>query len=99
MCLRGAVSNSGGQLSLLLACVCTSKLTVGALFSSAYMSSDSSGWTMFMYGYGIEVDGLRWFISSISTSDKALLQREKEEILHYTFSEIFNSLCEKKIQF
>ena len=62
-------NNSGGQLCLLLACVWASKLTVGALLSSAYMSSDSSGWTMFMYGYGIEVDGLRWFISSISTSD------------------------------
>ena len=53
------------------------------------MSSDSSGWMIFMngynrevdphprHGYGIDVEGLSWLISSISTSDKAL-ERKKE---------------------
>ena len=93
-------NNSGGQLCLLLACVWASKLTVGALLSSAYMSSDSSGWMIFMngynrevdphprHGYGIDVEGLSWLISSISTSDKAL--ERKKENRNYLSEEIFS---------
>ena len=39
------------------------------------------------HGYGIDVEGLSWLISSISTSDKAL--ERKKENRNYLSEEIF----------
>lgn len=36
------------------------------------------------HGYGIDVEGLSWLISSISTSDKAL-ERKKELLIRGNF--------------